>query len=99
MSELAASHVATYDDGKFIRTAIVAQESGTSFDVVGKHGERLFMINVFVYYDDDGNAYMTSTDVIDVDEKFPRKQALTFNEGQRQSLDAGYLVCAYFRND
>lgn len=97
MSERAQDHTTTYDDGKFIRTAIVVQDhNGSSFDLVDEYGERLCLINAFVMRDDDGNMTQISVDVIDIDEKFKTKRALTFNDGQRQFLDAGNLVCASF---
>jgi len=98
MSERAASHVTEHDDGKFIRTAIVAEEKGTSFDIVDEKGMRLAVVNVFPFRNDAGKVDHVIIDVIDVDERFPAKLALIFNEGKREfHVTDGNLVCADFR--
>jgi len=101
MSETAQSHVTTHDDGRFIRTAIVIQEEGTSFDLVDKFGKRLAVVNGFVYRNDDDNAVNhIIVDVIDVDDNFSKKFALTFHDGARRFADTnGNLVSADFRTE
>lgn len=94
MSTNAHTHVTTHDDGKFIRTALVAvpgQDSG-SIAIVNPEGKRFALINVFLY--EDGTLIV---DVIDSDERYEARRALVFNDGQRQSLPAAKVVSADFR--
>lgn len=93
--------ITTYDDGRFIRTAVVAVEKGSSFDLVDEDGKRLAVINAFVYRSDDGGEVNhLILDVIDVDDRFALKFALLFNDGTREFLPTnGNLVCADFRTE
>lgn len=96
MSEDARATVTEYNDGDFVRTAIVVPEKGQSFDLVDEEGTRIAEINAFVYYDNATLDHII-VDVIDKDELFTKKRALVFNEGIRHDLTAGHLVSADFR--
>lgn len=91
MSEWATTETATYDDGKYVRTAIVVpMEESASIDIVDEHGAHMARLNVFAYKD------AISVDVIDVYDNYNDRAALTFLEGVRHSLKAGQIVCAWF---
>lgn len=100
MSEYVPQTVTEEDDGRFIRTAIVVPEKGASFSLVEEDGVRFALINAFVYYDDEGHLNHVIIDVIDNDNKFPKKFALTFDDGVRKFTDTnGNLVSADFRKE
>ena len=84
MSKDATSTVTTHDDGKYTRSAIVADKSCNSLDVVDKDGKRVAQSNIFLAA--DGSLIV---DVIDVERVYTHKLALTFDEGQRSVLDVG----------
>lgn len=100
MSEQALSSVETYDDGRFVRTAVVVPPEGASFDLVDEHGTRLAVVNCFVYYVGDdlqnGEVRQVITDIIDIDQQFNEKRAMTFDQDKRQFLPTKHLVCAHF---
>lgn len=78
MSTDAQTKITTYDDGTFIRTAVVSDpESGRSIDVVDKDGKRLAQINIFRSND----AFMV--DVIDVDDQFTERKVIGWGAGGR----------------
>ena len=96
MSKDVHTHVTTHDDGTFIRTALVVRpkaEDEGSVAIVDPEGNRLALINLFAY--ENGNLVV---DVIDADERFGRRAALTFIDGQRHSLDAAKVISADFRD-
>lgn len=99
MSNEARSEVTTYDDGKFVRTAIVVLDDGTSFDLVDMKGTRVAEINAFVYSEENDSEEVSHliVDVIDKDELFGDNQALTFDNGKRNFHDAGRVVSTDFR--
>lgn len=93
MSDNAACKVTTYDDGKWVRTAIVVPENGVSFDLVDSSGKRIAEINAFVY---DESTHLI-VDVIDKDDLFDSNRALTFDNGERYSIPALHIVSADFK--
>lgn len=95
MSANALTPTTTNDDGKFIRTAIVAGGDAGSVAIVDSDGNRLALLNLFFYPDTDS----LIVDVIDVDERYNTRAALTFNDGQREFHNtAGKVVSTDFRN-
>lgn len=96
MSTEAITPTTTHDDGTFIRTAIVvvptAGDKG-SVAIVTPDGTRLALVNIFAY--DSGNLVV---DVIDVDERFGKRAALTFIDGQRHRLEGNKVISADFRD-
>lgn len=96
MSKDVHTHVTTHDDGTFVRTALVVRPSADdegSIAIVDPEGNRLALLNLFVY--DNGNLIV---DVIDVDERFGKRTALTFVGGRRQALDGAKVISADFRD-
>jgi hypothetical protein len=93
VSRDATSKVVTYDDGTFIRTAIVAGVGCASLDVLNSAGLRIAEINIIL--GQDGTLIV---DTIDVDKVFAVRRALTFPNGQRQEIPAGSVVSADFRS-
>jgi hypothetical protein len=100
----AQTRTATYDDGKFVRTALIIDEDGPngsqSVDViriVDGRPVRLCQINLFDYRDEDS----LIVDVIDVDARFTRRRALVFSPTAGRSELAvpkeGNLVSVDFR--
>lgn len=91
--------VSVYDDGKYIRTAIVVSPDGTggSIDIVTPDGRRLGQINLFHGGEKD-NPLMV--DVIDIDDLYKPARALTFDtdpKGKgRQCIEGGKLVGVHF---
>lgn len=86
----------THDDGTFIRTAIVIEpgaENEGSIAIVLPDGTRLALLNIFVY--EDGKQVIV--DVVDTDERYEERTALTFADNLRQSLPAAKVVSANFR--
>lgn len=100
MSEDAQTPTTTYDDGNFVRTAIVVDRAGGSFDLVAADGTRLAEINVFTYphqRPEDAPADHVIVDVIDVDDKWTKRTALTFPDGQRQFHETHKVTSVEFR--
>jgi hypothetical protein len=98
MSKHALTPTALHDDGKFIRTSIVLTGGSNegSISIVNQKGERVALLNLFTNEDNSWFA----VDVIDIDDKFDRHAALTFQDGQQQRLDnANGLVAADFRKN
>lgn len=95
MSNDAQTTTTTHDDGRHLRTALVADtgNDGGSIAIVDRNGTRLALINLFVY--DNGNLIV---DVIDVDDRYNTRNALTFVDGHRQFLPASKVISADFRN-
>jgi len=99
VSKNAETKITIFDDGHFVRTAIVVDDANVgSIDVVDKSGQRVCQINVFV------GELSVVVDVIDIDKRFPQKRALCFtNQGygeNRRILDAfktSSLVSVDFR--
>lgn len=92
-SKRADTKTTTYDDGEFTRLAIVVDvgsEAG-SVDVVDASGKRLCQINLFAYTD------ALIVDVIDVDNRYTDRRALTFRNGTREAVPADKLVSVDFR--
>ena len=95
MSEEALTQTTVYDDGKFVRTAVILGEGG-SIDVVNQEGKRIALLNLFT---NDDNSWF-AIDVIDKDEIFTKHTALTFKDGNQQRIDdANGLVAADFRKE
>lgn len=95
MSKNAETKTTTFDDGTFLRTALVvrAPRAG-SIDVLDKRGKRVCQINIFV---GEGSLIV---DVLDVDKHFPRKRALCFTKQERrvmETFEASTLVSVDFR--
>ena len=102
MSSQSKCEVSTYDDGDFIRVAIVVPDDGVSFDLVDINGTRIAEINAFVYYQksDDYDAMEVDhviIDVIDKDDLFGNNNAITFQTGRRNFNMSGKVVSADFR--
>lgn len=96
MSTDAITPTTTHDDGSFVRTAIVVEahaDNKGSVAIVSPDGTRLALVNIFFY--EEGNLVV---DVIDVDERYGKRAALTFLDGQRCSLDAAKVISADFRD-
>jgi hypothetical protein len=96
MSTDATTPTTTHDDGTFVRTAIVVEphaDNKGSVAIVSPNGTRLALVNIFAY--ENGNLVV---DVIDTDERFGKRAALTFIDGQRHSLDAAKVISADFRD-
>ena len=95
-SKNAETKTTTFDDGTFLRTAIVvpAPRAG-SIDVIDKRGKRVCQINTFVGEDS------LIVDVLDVDKRFPLKRALCFTKQERrvmETFEASSLVSVDFRS-
>ena len=102
MSSQSKCEVATYDDGDFIRVAIVVPDDGVSFDLVDINGTRIAEINAFVYYQQAEDGYSMEVDhviidVIDKDDLFGNNNAITFQTGRRNFNMSGKVVSADFR--
>ena len=97
MSENAETKVATHDDGRFLRTALVIDPGpggGGSVDLLSKDGRFLARLNLFTSESGDWLAL----DLIDFEERYDIRRALVFNNGKREGLTAmGNLVAADFR--
>jgi hypothetical protein len=82
------------NDG-FVRTALHVTSSAVgSVDVLDKSGAFMVRINVFVT--EDGT---TMVDVIDTEEQFTERRALTFSRNERRHIEVppgGNLVAAHF---
>lgn len=84
----------TFDDGRFIRTAIIVGEKNDSgsLDIVdGATGARLAQLNIFV--SSDG----LIVDVIDVDGQFASHRAIGFKAGVPARVETDKLVSTDFR--
>lgn len=95
----AQTAIGSYNDGKFVRTALVIDgtENTGSVDVLDKKGHRVAQLNIFV-----GEDGALMVDVIDVENRYKVKRALAFAQGQRTSMtvpDGGNLVGVDFRKD
>lgn len=92
----ASTDMTTYDDGKFVRTAIVVKEGGAggSLDIVDSKGRRIGQLNIFVQ---EGEEPSLMVDIIDVDHVFEKHRALGFVKYQRNDQDTDQLVGADFR--
>lgn len=104
MSSQSKCEVATYDDGDFIRVAIVVSDDGVSFDLVDESGVRIAEINAFVYYQkadlsDAMEVDHVIIDVIDKDDLFGNNNALTFTSGRKNFNASGKVVSADFRKE
>lgn len=102
--EDARTPTTTYDDGKFVRTALVVGEGEYgSVDVVcARTGKRLCQLNVF--YEPkaaDGAEDALMVDVIDVEKRYPARRALVFSRTKGRSHinvpEDGNLVGVDFR--
>jgi hypothetical protein len=100
----AQTPTSTFDDGTFVRTAIVLRgdngEEG-SLDVVDRDGKRIAQINLFWTPDDDEGRAHLMADVIDVDGRFTERRALVFSPRERRQLqvpEGGNLVGVDFRS-
>ncbi len=94
MSVESLTEVELHDDGTFIRTALVLRvgDDKSSVALVDAFGNRIALVNFFYYGDDH-----LIVDVIDVDDQYDNKAALTFLDGQHNAIGAGHLVSADFR--
>ena len=97
MSDNAKSEVTEHDDGQFVRTAIIVPKQGQSFDLVDVTGKRIAEVNAFVYYDGEGTLNHIIVDVIDKDNLFTERQALTFTKLGRTFTPASGVVSTDFR--
>ena len=92
--------VEVYDDGKFVRTAIVVPDDGVSFDLVDTKGNRIAEINAFAYYGFENLQEIDHVivDVIDKDDLFGHNNAVVIADGKTRSFNkAGRLISADFR--
>jgi hypothetical protein len=93
VSQDATQEPATYDDGKFIRTALVASDGKAgSFDVVAEvHGQRVRLAQINLFYfprsDAEGGGDRVIVDVIDVDRRYRDKFAIGFSQTERARID------------
>jgi hypothetical protein len=101
-SKDAFTQTAVYDDGTFIRTALVIGTGDTgSIDLVDSEGVRIAQVNISLvrgYVEDGGEVLIVDT--IDVDKRYARKMALCFSNGERRMLnvpEGGSLISADFR--
>jgi len=89
-----------YDDGQFIRTALVVGDGDTgSVDLVDTRGVRLAQVNISFIPKRDGEEVLI-VDVIDVDKRYTERRALVFSPTSRQAVDVpegGNLVSTDFR--
>ena len=84
----------TYDSGGFTRTALVITPGpGGSVDLVDPDGNRLAQVNMFNIPGEDH----LIVDVIDIDDRYSDKHAMTFNDGKRQVIPVNYLVSADYK--
>lgn len=97
MSKDAQAQTTVDDDGDFVRHAVIIPREGVSFSLIDDStGERLALINAFVY--DNGDRIIV--DVIDKDDRFDKRTAFIFNDGQREFYETtGNLVSADFTRD
>ena len=100
----AQTPVTTYNDGKFILTALVMKGEGTgSIAILDANGRRLAEVNIsYLPECTDPNEEVLIVDVIDVEKRWTRKAGLVFNNHQRQRLELdapSNLVSADFRRD
>ncbi len=99
----APTHITTHDDGKFVRTAIVAEGRDTgSLDVVNAAGERLCQINLSFLPAtvERGGEETLIVDVIDVDQRYSARRVLAFSQTERKVLalpPGGRLASVDFR--
>ena len=95
MSKNAETKTTTFDDGTFLRTALVVYDPHVgSIDVLDKRGNRVCQINIFV----GENSLIV--DVLDVDKRFPHKRALCFSKQERRAMETfeeSSLVSVDFR--
>jgi UDP-glucose 4-epimerase len=85
VSKNAETRTTTFDDGTFLRTAIVVDEAHVgSLDVVDKTGKRICQVNIFVG-EESGSLIV---DVIDVERRFANKRALAFAGHDRRDMEA-----------
>lgn len=90
-SRNAESKLTTYDDGKFVRTAIVVTDT-SSIDVLNEKGERIGQVNLFTQ--EGRNILMV--DVIDVEDRYTDRRAIGFYKGTPKHVKAGKVVAAHF---
>jgi hypothetical protein len=99
-SKMALTHIATHDDGKFTRTALVLDDADTgSVALIRPDGTRVALINITFHPNSDGEESL-SVDVIDVDRRYSIRHALTFSVEGRTTFalsKTSNLVCANFR--
>lgn len=97
MSANAKTPTGVHDDGKFIRTSLIVGEDSSgngSIDVMhAKTGELLARINIFT--NEDGSWF--AVDVIDIEDRFDAKKAITFTDSVRDFIPSDHLVAADFR--
>ena len=97
MSENAVTTTTTRDDGKYVRTALVLDDKGLTFDLVRADGTFVSRVNVFSRFDDEGD--WLAVDVIDVDDRFDNRRVLSFKDGVRNDLDTGTVAAVDFRKE
>lgn len=101
-SKDAYTKINVYDDGTFIRTALVIGTGDTgSVDIVDSEGVRLAQVNISLVrgHAEDGGEVLI-VDTIDVDKRYDSKRALVFSPTSRAHSDVpegGSLVSADFR--
>lgn len=84
-------------DAGFERTTLIidpGESDQGSIDIV--HATEGFLARINIFTDSLGNWF--AVDVIDVDDQWKRRKALTFQGGQRASMDAAKTVAADFRD-
>jgi len=81
------------EDG-FERTALVIEphDASGSIDLVTPDGTRIGQINIML------TETCLMVDMIDPDNRYTIRRALTFKQGKRASIEAGPLVAAHFEN-
>jgi hypothetical protein len=96
VSKNATTDTTTYNDGKFVRTALIVEKDengkGGSVDLVTKDGTRVGEINIFY---SEGRLMV---DVIDVDNLYDVRRALGFKNGGRECIETGQVVAAHFED-
>lgn len=97
---MATTDTTTFDDGTFVRTALMIEGTDTgSVDVVNKAGKRLCQINISLGTAKECDEYLI-VDVIDVDKRYTKRRALVFSPDKRAEMDVpegGNLVSTDFR--
>lgn len=87
----------TFDDGTFVRTALVVEGPGVgSIDLVNKAGKRIAQVNISY------SPNCLIVDVIDVDKKFKQRRFHAFSNNERKDVDFpkdGKLGSVDFRNE
>jgi hypothetical protein len=98
MSSQSKCEVTTYDDGDFIRVAIVVPDDGVSFDLLDDEGVRIAEINAFVYRASAGQEINhVIVDIVDKDDLFNENHALTFLNSGKNFHRSNRVICADFK--